>query len=102
MNAVSQITAIPQLVEAQPARYSKITLAVRELQNWIEVRDYAGYEPYDILNSPLFSAVGLRLRTADWALIQIGKRFGGNTLRALLRHEPESTGIDAGWILRSV
>jgi len=90
MNAVSQITAIPQLVEAQPAsaRYSKITLAVRELQNWIEVRDYAGYEPYDILNSPLFSAAGLRLRTADWALIQIGKRFGGKTLRALLRVPP--------------
>lgn len=101
MNAVSQFTAIEQLAEAQPAsaRQRRITLAVRELQNWIEVHDYAGYEPYDILNSPVFSAVGLRLRTAGWALIQIGKRFGGNRLRAVLHVRPSTNPKALGLML---
>ena len=90
MNAVSQIAALPPSGNAQlvSARRSRIALAVRQLQNWIEIRDYAGYEPYDILNSPFFSAVGLGYRTVSWGLIQIGRRFGGEKLRILLRVPP--------------
>lgn len=101
MNAVSQIAAIPQSGDAPLAsiRQSRIALAVRELQNWIEIRDYAGYEPYDMLNSPFFSALGLRCRPLSWALIQVGKRFAGNKLRNLLRVPPSRNPKALGLIL---
>jgi rhamnogalacturonyl hydrolase YesR len=90
MNPVSQIAAIPQSADAwlASARPSRIALAVRKLQNWIEVRDYAGYDPYDLLNSPFLSQLGSRSRAASWGLIQVGKRFAGNPLRARLRVPP--------------
>ena len=59
------------------------------LQNWVEQRDYAGHEPFDILSSPL-----LQCRWARWwpfaiLFIQFGKRFAGLGLRRWLR-VPES------------
>jgi len=60
-------------------------IAMRELQNWIEVRDYAGYEPYDIMNSPLLGNTWLRRSTMMAVLIQVGRRWGGMGLRSFLR-----------------
>ena len=58
------------------------------LKSWVEKRDYAGHEPFDILSSPL-----LRGRWARWwplamVLIQFGKRWGGLRLRRWLRVQP--------------
>ena len=61
-----------------------VNAAVKGVQEWIEKRDYAGHEPYDILNSPLFGARVFRLRPLSWGLIRIGRR-GGMTLRRILR-----------------
>lgn len=62
-----------------------ITTITQQLQSWIEVRDYAGHEPYDILNAPLLSSRWLRKSLLTVALIQAGKRWGGHRLRRLLR-----------------
>lgn len=48
-------------------------------------RDYSGYEPYDILNSPYLSAGICRRAPLSFALIQFGRRLGGIRLRKLLR-----------------
>ena len=66
---------------------NSITEAARRLQQWIERRDYAGYEPFDILNSP-FLRSSARHCPVNWALLQIGKRFGGIPLRRILRVSP--------------
>jgi hypothetical protein len=66
------------------ARREAIAAAIRTLQGWIEERDYAGHEPYDILNSPLLKAPCFRPLPLQWSLIQIGKQ-GGSRLRRILR-----------------
>ncbi|MGB8065778.1 MAG: hypothetical protein WCF26_28090 [Candidatus Sulfotelmatobacter sp.] len=101
MNAVSQVVTDPpstdlRLVTDQQARIAR---AIHDLQNWIEVRDYAGYEPYDILNSPLLSRVGLRFPALSWALIQVAKKFGGNRLRGWLRVPPSTNPKALGLML---
>src|SRR5713226_5318553 len=60
---------------------SAVDRSLLALQNWVEQRDYAGHEPFDILSSPL-----LRWRwSRSWPLaigfIQFGKRFAGLRLR---------------------
>lgn len=61
-----------------------INAAIKDVREWIEKRDYAGHEPYDILNSPLFGAWVFGLRPLSWSLIRMGRR-GGMTLRRILR-----------------
>ena len=68
---------------------SPIDSSILALKNWVEERNYAGMEPFDILNSPL-----LRHRwTRSWPLgvvfVQFGKRYAGLALRRWLR-VPES------------
>jgi hypothetical protein len=63
---------------------SAINAAVVAVQSWIEKRDYAGHEPYDILNSPLFGTWVFGLRPLSWSLLRIGRR-GGMPLRRVLR-----------------
>jgi len=53
------------------------------LRRWVESRDYAGHEPYDLLNSPYLRR--LRGRWPCWALIQVGKQLPLRGLRRLLR-----------------
>jgi hypothetical protein len=62
-----------------------IASGMHQVQEWIEVRDYSGYEPYDILNSPLFCWRWLRESRASVVFLQIGKRWGGMGLRSCLR-----------------
>jgi hypothetical protein len=60
-------------------------IAVRELQDWMEARDFAGYEPYDLLNSPLLAKAWLHRSAMTVVLTQVGRRWGGMKLRSLLR-----------------
>lgn len=57
------------------------------LQRWVEARDYAGYEPYDILNARRLPSL-LRKNPIEWFLIQATKRFPGNAIRNLLDVKP--------------
>src|SRR5262249_51593340 len=58
---------------------------VEGLKAWIEKRDYSGFEPYDLLNSPYLQSRLLRSKwIAPW-FIQAGRRFGGLSLRQLLK-----------------
>jgi hypothetical protein len=66
----------------------EIAEALHSLRAWMQAREYAGFEPYDLLNSPY-----LRWRWARWPVfsvpvIQLGKRAGGLMLRRLLRVPP--------------
>lgn len=68
---------------------SEISRAVDQsllvLQDWVEKHDYAGYEPFDILSSPLLQARWARWWPAGIALMQFGKRFAGLRTRRWLR-----------------
>ena len=71
---------------------SGLVEAIQALRTWMESRQFAGYEPFDLLNSPYLSGSFL----GSWArkalpgilLIQAGKRFGGLRLRRLLKVPP--------------
>ncbi len=60
------------------------------LRNWVESHNYAGYEPFDILSSPLLRGRWARSWPLAIALIQFGKRFAGLRIRRWLR-VPQST-----------
>lgn len=79
-----------------------LSKVVRNNYAWLESRDYSGYEPYDILNSPLLSASVLRRPPLSFALIQFGKRFGGLPLRHLLKVPPSKNPKALGLILAAV
>jgi hypothetical protein len=73
------------LPDAPATLSSELDVSLVSLQQWIEQCDYAGHEPFDLLNSPL-----LRESRTAWAplaivFIQLGKRFGGTALRRWLR-----------------
>ena len=59
--------------------------ALLTLQEWVEQRDYSGYEPFDILNSPFLQWRWARQWPLAIAFIQFGKRFAGLRLRRWLR-----------------
>jgi hypothetical protein len=54
------------------------------VKSWLELNDFAGWDPFDLLNSPLLGQVGARNRLAGVALVQLGKRSPIN-LRPALR-----------------
>jgi hypothetical protein len=63
----------------------ELETALRLTYEWMANRDFAGHEPYDILNSPYLSAGILRRPPISFALIQFGRRVGGLGTRRLLR-----------------
>src|SRR5579862_4231458 len=75
-----------------------LSAAIHALQDWIEERDYAGHEPYDILNSPLLRARWFRPLPVQWSFIQIGKR-GATRLRKMLRVPPSKNPKALGLML---
>jgi hypothetical protein len=83
------INTNPRMTTASQGISSSVGRSLVALQHWVERRNYAGYEPFDILNSSLLQG--------RWALrgplaiffIQFGKRFAGLRLRRWLR-VPES------------
>ena len=62
--------------------------AVQALRTWIESRQFKGYEPFDLLNSPYLAGAWARKPFPGIVLIQAGKRFAGQRLRRLLKVPP--------------
>jgi hypothetical protein len=62
--------------------------AVQALRTWIESRQFEGYEPFDLLNSPYLAGAWARKALPGIILIQAGKRFAGQRLRRLLKVPP--------------
>jgi hypothetical protein len=64
---------------------SSVANARRKLGSWLKARDYSGWEPYDLLNSPYLSAPWTRNRLLAIFLLQAGRRWLGNRSRVVLR-----------------
>ena len=69
---------------------------VRKLQSYIETRDFAGYDPYDALNSPLLKSLGSKSKWVRIAFTQGLKRCPVN-VRPILGvkkgHNPKAIGL---------
>lgn len=80
----------------EPAAYG-LPQAVTALRAWIEARQFAGYEPFDLLNSPYLRGAWARKALPGIAFIQIGKHFAGARSRRLLRvplsRNPKALGL---------
>jgi hypothetical protein len=72
--------------------------ALVKLEKWIRAHEYAGHEPYDLLNSP-FLGWSMRIAPVAIGIIQGGKRFGGSRLRRLLRVPPSRNPKALGLVL---
>jgi hypothetical protein len=62
--------------------------ATQALRTWIESRQFEGYEPFDLLNSPYLSGPWARQPLPGILLIQAGKRFVGQRGRRVLKVPP--------------
>jgi hypothetical protein len=71
--------------------------ATQALRAWIESRQFEGYEPFDLLNSPYLTGSWARKALPGIILIQTGKRFAGQRLRRLLKvplsRNPKALGL---------
>ena len=76
------------MTESALSESSSLTQAVETLRTWIESRQFAGYEPFDLLNSPYLSAAWARKTLPAVLLIQAGKRFAGLRVRQALKIPP--------------
>jgi len=88
MNALAVATPAPLETEFDSALLG--------LHHWLQARDYAGYEPYDVLNSP-FLGTWAQHQPFATLLIQSAKRIGGLPLRRLLQiphsRNPKALGL---------
>jgi hypothetical protein len=84
---MSQPAALPQLRfrAADPQMVARLATAISAVGTWMKQRDYAGYDPFDLLNSPFFSGAWARRFPFSLAIRMIGSRYGGIRLRRLLR-----------------
>jgi hypothetical protein len=76
------------VTESALSESSNLTQALQALRTWIETRQFAGYEPFDLLNSPYLSGAWARKTLPAILLIQAGKRFAGLRLRQTLKIPP--------------
>jgi hypothetical protein len=76
------------VTQSARGKSSSLTEAVETLRTWIETRQFAGYEPFDLLNSPFLSGAWARKTLPAILLIQAGKRFAGLRLRQALKMPP--------------
>jgi hypothetical protein len=67
---------------------SELVEAIQALRTWIEATQFAGYEPFDLLNSPYLSGAWTRKTLPAVFLVQAGKRFAGTRLRQALKIPP--------------
>lgn len=71
-------------------------LYIRQLLSYIESKDYAGYDPYDALNSPFLRMLCKKSKWGRIAFTQVLRRFPVN-LRAMLGvkkgHNPKGLGL---------
>jgi hypothetical protein len=72
---------------------------LKNLKSYIETEDYAGYDPYDALNSPLLKILSAKSKWLRIAFIQTLRILPIN-LRSLLRvakgHNPKAIGLFLG------
>jgi hypothetical protein len=61
----------------------RIEAAMISAQAWLEQHDFAGWDPFDMLNSPWLRTIGSRNRLAGIAIVQMGKRSPFNMRRIL-------------------
>ena len=78
-----------------------IDQAIVDLQAWTESRNYAGYDPFDLLNSPFLGARALHEWPLGIAFIQLGKRYAGLTIREWLRVRPSKNPKALGLFMAS-
>ncbi len=76
------------MTERALSESSSLTQTVETLRIWMESRQFAGYEPFDLLNSPYLSGAWARKALPAVLLIQAGKRFAGLRLRQALKIPP--------------
>src|SRR5580658_6252877 len=76
------------VTESARGEYPSLIQAVETLRIWIETRQFAGYEPFDLFNSPYLSGAWARKTLPAILLIQAGKRFAGLRLRQTLKIPP--------------
>jgi hypothetical protein len=89
MSAITQGLAAISLSTAKPEPTAALIAArLQRLQEWIEIRDYAGHEPYDILNSPRLASRWIHQSLASIVFVQVGRRWGGTRMRRWLRVPP--------------
>jgi uncharacterized protein YyaL (SSP411 family) len=67
---------------------SNLTKVLEALRTWIETKQFAGYEPFDLLNSPYLSGAWARKALPAILFMQAGKRFAGLRLRQALKIPP--------------
>lgn len=76
--------------------YSHARDCIQEMLSYVESEDYAGYDPYDALNSPLIRRIGASSRWVRMAATQLMRRSPVN-LRPLLGirkgHNPKGIGL---------
>jgi len=74
-----------------------LTQGLEALRRWIETRQFAGYEPFDLLNSPYLRGAWPRKALPAILFIQAGKRFAGLRLRQALKipqsRNPKALGL---------
>jgi rhamnogalacturonyl hydrolase YesR len=82
--------------DSQAPLLERVEQATESLQAYVEGENYAGYDPYDALNSPLLRFVSLGLKWPRIAVTQTVKHFPIN-LRPLLLvkkgHNPKGLGL---------
>lgn len=87
----------PVMTPSALTESSILRQAVEALRAWIENRQFAGYEPFDLLNSPYLGGAWARKSLSGISLIQFGKRFGGSRFRQFLKvpvsRNPKALGL---------
>jgi hypothetical protein len=88
---------LPQTLADLPRAQRALPQAIEKLRAWVEAREFAGYEPFDLLNSPYFAEPWARKTLPAVLIIQGGKRFAGLRLRQALKvpasHNPKALGL---------
>jgi len=79
---------VPAVDQSALSESSRLLQALEALRTWIQTRQFAGYEPFDLLNSPYLSGEWPRKAVPAIVLIQAGKRFAGLRLRQALKIRP--------------
>ena len=79
-----------------PRRLHQISSVVDRLETWIEGEKFAGWDPFDALNSPILSRLTFANRRVGQIWVQLLKRSPVN-LRSLLRvpkgRNPKAAGL---------
>jgi hypothetical protein len=79
----NRVASLPGYSPAQIQ--AEVEEPLRGVAHWIEVRDFAGFDLYDILNSPYLSGWVARRFPLNIVCVQMGKRWAGSRSRRLLR-----------------